>query len=69
MRWEASCWLRTRRANSLAFGIGLALGERSSRLARRTAPLRGEGWTLERNEGWALVPGERLGDYALKSSN
>lgn len=29
-------------------------------------PIRGDGWTLELNSGWAIVPGERKGDYVLK---
>lgn len=29
-------------------------------------PVRGDGWTLELNEGWALVPGTRVGDFVLK---
>lgn len=29
-------------------------------------PLRGDGWTLELNEGWSLTPGERKGDFILK---
>jgi hypothetical protein len=32
-------------------------------------PLRGEGWTLVLQKGWALVPGERAGDYVLKPEN
>jgi hypothetical protein len=29
-------------------------------------PLRGDGWTLELNDGWALAPGAREGDFTLK---
>jgi hypothetical protein len=29
-------------------------------------PLQGDGWTLTLNAGWALVPGDRAGDYVLK---
>lgn len=29
-------------------------------------PLRGEGWTLELNEGWSLEPGDRPGDFTIK---
>jgi len=28
-------------------------------------PLSGDGWTLELNEGWELVPAERTGDYTV----
>ena len=28
--------------------------------------LRGPGWTLELNPGWAITPGERTGDYVLR---
>lgn len=30
--------------------------------------LRGDGWTLELNQGWEIVPGERKGDYTLKQN-
>jgi len=29
-------------------------------------PLRGDGWTLELNEGWQLVPAKRVGDYTAR---
>jgi hypothetical protein len=29
--------------------------------------LKGDGWTLELNPGWKVVPGERRGDYKLQS--
>lgn len=29
-------------------------------------PVRGDGWTLELNEGWTVAPGARQGDFALK---
>lgn len=29
-------------------------------------PLRGDGWTLELNDGWTLAPGARGGDFVLK---
>ncbi|HEX7176390.1 MAG TPA: hypothetical protein VF240_14090 [Pyrinomonadaceae bacterium] len=29
-------------------------------------PLKGDGWTLELNSGWVVIPGERKGDYILK---
>ncbi|HEX8293780.1 MAG TPA: hypothetical protein VF570_18595 [Pyrinomonadaceae bacterium] len=29
-------------------------------------PLRGDGWTLELNEGWKLAPGGRAGDFVVK---
>jgi hypothetical protein len=28
-------------------------------------PIQGDGWTLELNPGWTLIPGERKGDYRL----
>jgi hypothetical protein len=31
-------------------------------------PLRGEGWTLELDDGWTLAPGARGGDFVLKKS-
>lgn len=31
-------------------------------------PLRGEGWTLELNEGWTLEPGPRPGDLRVRKS-
>lgn len=30
--------------------------------------VQGDGWTLELNEGWNLVPGARKGDYSVKQS-
>lgn len=30
-------------------------------------PARGDGWTLELNEGWALAPGGRRGDYTVRA--
>lgn len=30
-------------------------------------PLQGDGWKLELNEGWKVVPGARKGNYTLKS--
>ncbi len=35
---------------------------------RNARPLVGDGWTLELNEGWGLVPGKRAGDYIVKRS-
>ncbi|MBU0616395.1 MAG: hypothetical protein KKI02_01625 [Planctomycetes bacterium] len=32
-------------------------------------PLTGDGWTLELNEGWRLVPGKRAGDYIVERSS
>jgi hypothetical protein len=29
-------------------------------------PLRGDGWTLELNDGWSHAPGAREGDFVLK---
>ena len=31
-------------------------------------PVRGDGWTLELNDGWVLAPGAREGDFVLKRS-
>lgn len=31
--------------------------------------VKGEGWRLELNEGWAVAPGERKGDYVLKKKD
>ncbi|MET0646957.1 MAG: hypothetical protein ABW208_10080 [Pyrinomonadaceae bacterium] len=31
-------------------------------------PVRGDGWTLELNDGWTLAPGAREGDLVLKQS-
>lgn len=31
-------------------------------------PVRGEGWTLELNDGWTLAPGAREGDFVLKKN-
>jgi hypothetical protein len=31
-------------------------------------PLQGDGWKLELKEGWALTPGPRSGDFALRKS-
>lgn len=31
-------------------------------------PLKGDGWTFDLKEGWAVVPGERKGDYELKKT-
>ena len=31
-------------------------------------PVRGDGWTLELNDGWSLTPGERKGDFVLKKN-
>jgi hypothetical protein len=31
-------------------------------------PIRGDGWTLELNEGWTLAPGVRGGDFVLKGN-
>lgn len=31
-------------------------------------PVRGDGWTLELNEGWTLAPGARRGDFILKGN-
>ena len=30
--------------------------------------LRGDGWTLELKDGWALVPGAREGDFVVKKN-
>jgi len=30
--------------------------------------IRGDGWTLELNSGWAVTAGERKGDFTLKKS-
>jgi hypothetical protein len=35
----------------------------------RARPLQGDGWTLAPEKGWAVVPGERAGDYVLKPEN
>jgi hypothetical protein len=35
----------------------------------RSRPLQGDGWTLVPQEGWALAPGRRAGDYVLKPEN
>jgi hypothetical protein len=32
-------------------------------------PLRGDGWTLELNDGWSVAPGARAGDFVLKQSS
>jgi hypothetical protein len=34
----------------------------------KARPLKGDGWILELREGWTLEPGERKGDYVLKTS-
>ena len=34
-----------------------------------TNHIKGDGWKLELNEGWKLVPSERKGDYLLKEIN
>src|SRR5215207_1876974 len=31
-------------------------------------PLRGDGWTLELNDGWSLAPGAREGDFVVKKN-
>ena len=31
-------------------------------------PLRGDGWTLELNDGWTLAPGAREGDFVVKKN-
>jgi hypothetical protein len=31
-------------------------------------PARGDGWTLELNDGWTLVPGARVGDFVVKKN-
>lgn len=33
--------------------------------ASAARPLRGDGWTIELNEGWKIAPGTRKGDYIL----
>jgi hypothetical protein len=30
-------------------------------------PVQGDGWTLQLNDPWKIVPGERPGDYVLKN--
>ncbi|MGA2078343.1 MAG: hypothetical protein ABSH52_33050 [Terriglobia bacterium] len=33
------------------------------------SPLKGDGWSLTLEKGWALAPGERAGDYVLKPAS
>jgi hypothetical protein len=33
-----------------------------------SAPIQGDGWTLELNAGWTITSGERKGDYIVKKS-
>lgn len=39
----------------------------SAPLDSRARPLKGDGWTLELNEGWTIKPAARQGDYVLEN--
>jgi hypothetical protein len=46
------------------------IGARVSAPGEATArPLKGEGWTLELQKGWDVVPGKRPGDFDLKRTS